>query len=91
MICDHGDPCKELRHPDPTSPPLDYMKHHRIFKVKKSNEYDLCRFYHIELSRHLPTFPSPHKHATCKMLEDFLLKAWALGCPNLVVAFVTAV
>ena len=88
MACHHGGPCKELRYPDPTGPPLDYMKHHRVFKAKKSNEYNLCHFYHIELSGDLPTFPSPHKPATCNMLEDFLLKAQALGHPNLVVAFV---
>ena len=88
MTCDHGDPCKELRYPDPHSPPLDYMKHHRVFKAKKSSEYDLCCFYHIELSRDLPTFPSPHEPAICEILEDFLLKAQALGHPNLIVAFV---
>ena len=60
MTCDHGDPCKELRHPDPTGPPLNYMKHRGVFKAKRSNEYDLCHFYHVELSRDLPTFPSPH-------------------------------
>ena len=75
MTCNHGDPWKELRHPDPTSPPLDYMKHHRVFKAKKSNEYDRCHFYLIELSGDLPTFLSPCEPATCKMLEDFLLKA----------------
>ena len=87
MTCDPGDPCKELRHLDPAGPPLDYMKHHGVFKAKKSNKYDLCHFYCIELSGDLPTFPSPHEPATCKMLEDFLLRAQALGCPNLIVAF----
>ena len=87
MTCDHRDPCKELRYLDPTSPPLDYMKHCRVFKAKKTNEYDLCHFYRIEISRDLPTFPSPCEPATHKMLKDFLLKAQALGCPNLVVAF----
>ena len=62
------------------------MKHCGDFKAKKSNEYDLCHFYHIELSGDLPTFPSPHQPATHKMLENFLLKA--LGHPNLIVAFV---
>ena len=75
MTSDHRDPCKELRHPDPTSPPLDYMKHCGDFKAKKSNDYNLCHFYHIELSGDLPTFPSPHEPATREMLEDFLLKA----------------
>ena len=87
MTCDHGDPYKELRHPDPAGPPLDFMKHHRVLKAKKSNKYDHCHFYHIELSRDLPTFPSPSEPATCEMLEDFLLKARALGHPNLIVAF----
>ena len=86
MTCNHGDPCKELRYPDPTSPPLDYMKHHRVFKAKKSNEYNLCHFYCVELSRDLPTFLSPRKPATHKMLEDFLPKAQALGHPIAIVA-----
>ena len=88
ITCDHRDPCKELRHPDPAGPPLDYMKYCGVFKAKKSNKYNLCHFYCIELSRDLPTFPSPSEPATCEMLEDFLLKAQALGHPNLIVAFV---
>ena len=88
MTCSHGDPCKVLRHPDPTSPPLDHMRHCGVFKAKKSNEYDLCHFDHVELSRDLPTFPSPHEPAIHEMLEDFLLKAQALGHPYLIVAFV---
>ena len=88
MTCDHRDPCKELRYPGPAGPLLDYMKHRRVFKAKKSNEYDLCCFYRVELSGDLPTFPSLCKPATHEMLEDFLLKARALGHPNLVVAFV---
>ena len=58
MTCNHRDPCKELRNLDPVGPPLDYMKYCGVFKAKKSNEYDLCHFYHIELSRDLPPFPS---------------------------------
>ena len=87
MTCNHGDPCKELRYLDPAGPPLDYMKHHGVFKAKKINEYDLCHFYCIEHPGDLPTFSSPCEPATSKMLEDFLLKAWALGHLNLVVAF----
>ena len=71
MTCNHMDPCIELRHPDHAGPPLDYMKHHGVFKAKKSNEYHLCHFYCIELSGDLPTFPSPHEPATHKMLEEF--------------------
>ena len=88
MTCDHRDPCKELKYLDPAGPPLDYMKHHRVFKAKKTNEYDLCHFYQVELSGDLPKFPSPCEPATYKMLKDFLLKAQALGHPNLVVAIV---
>ena len=57
MNCNHGDPCKELRYPDLAEPPLDYLKHCGVFKAKKTNEYDLCRFYRVELSGDLPTFP----------------------------------
>ena len=38
MICDHADPCKEAKFPNPAGLPLDYMKHHRVFKSKKTNE-----------------------------------------------------
>ena len=59
-----------------------------VFKAKKTNEYDLCHFYCVEVSGDLPTFPSPHECTTCEMLEDLLMMAQALGCLNLVVAFV---
>ena len=87
MTCNHGDPCKELRYPDPAGPPLDYMKHRGVFKAKKTNKYDLSHFYHVELFGDLQTFPSPHEPATHEMLEDFLLKAQALWHLNPVVAF----
>ena len=63
------------------------MKQGRVFKAKKTNEYDLCHFYRVELSGGLPPFPSPHEPATCKMLEELLRAAHALGCPNLLMAF----
>ena len=56
-----------------------------IFKPKKTNEYDLCRFYQVGLSGDLPEFPSPHTPVTCKQVSSFLLKARALGWPNLIV------
>ena len=87
MICDHADACKEAKFPDPTGPPLDYMKHHGVFKSKKTNEYDLCHFYQVGLSGDLLNFPSPCKPATHKLLSKFLLKARVLGHPNPVVAF----
>ena len=64
------------------------MKHCGVFKSKKTNEYDLCCFYHIGLSGDLLNFPSPCKPATHELLSKFLLKARVLGCPNLVVVFV---
>ena len=63
------------------------MKQRGVFKAKKTNEYDLCRFYHMELSRNLPLFPSPCEPATHMMLEDLLRAARVLGCPNLLMAF----
>ena len=63
------------------------MKQRRVFKAKKTNKYDLCHFYHVELSGDLPPFLSPHEPATCKMLEELLRPAQALGHPNLLMAF----
>ena len=45
MTCDDAEPCKEAKFPDSISPPLEYMKHHKVFDPKKINEYDLCCFY----------------------------------------------
>ena len=87
MHCEHGEPFKELQNQDPTGLSLDYMKQHGIFKAKKSNEYDLCHFYHVELSGGLPPFPSPCKPATCEMLEELFRATWALRHPNLLMAF----
>ena len=58
------------------------MKQHRVFKAKKMNEYDLCCFYHMELSGNLPPFPATHE-----MLEDLLNAVWALRHPNFLMAF----
>ena len=41
----------------------------------------------MELSGNLPPFPSPREPATRVMLEDLLRAAWALGHPNLLMAF----
>ena len=87
MHCEHGEPFKELQDRNPVGLPLDYMKQRGVFKAKKTNEYDLCHFYHVELSGDLPPFPSPHKPATRKMLEELLRAAQALGHPNLLMAF----
>ena len=84
MCCEHGEPFKELQNQDPTGLALDYM---RVFKAKKTNKYDLCHFYRMELSRDLPPFLSPHEPATHGMLEELLRAVWALGHPNLLMAF----
>ena len=87
MICDHMDSCKEAKFPNPTGPPLDYMKQHKVFKAKKTNKYDLFHFYQVGLSGDLWNLPSPHEPATHELLSKFLLKGRVLGHPNLVVAF----
>ena len=86
MTCDHVDPCKEAKFPDPISLPLEYMKHCRVFDAKKTNEYDFCCFYQVGLSRDLLDFPLPHKPATHEWVSNFLLKARSLGWPNLIMA-----
>ena len=87
MHCEHGEPFRELQNQDPAGLPLDYVKQRGVFKAKKTNKYDLCHFYHVELSGGLPPFPSPREPATRKMLEEFLRAAQALGYPNLLMAF----
>ena len=64
MTCDHVDPCKEAKFPDPIGPPLEYMKHCGVFNAKKTNKYDLCYIYQVGLSGDLPDFPSSHEPAT---------------------------
>ena len=86
MTCDHTDLCKKAKFLDPISPPLEYMKHCGVFDAKKTNEYDLCHFYQVGLSGHLLDFPLPHEPATHEQVSKFLLKARALGQPNLIVA-----
>ena len=61
------------------------MSKHRVFKPKKTSEYDLCHFYQVGLSGDLPEFPSPHAPATRKQMSSFLLKARVMGWPNLIV------
>ena len=86
MICDHTDPCKEAKFPDPVGLPLEYVKHCGVFDPKKTNECDLCYFYQVGLSGDLPDFPLPHEPAIREWVSKFLLKAMALGQPNLIVA-----
>ena len=62
------------------------MKHCGVFDPKKTNEYDLCRFYQVGLSGDLPDFPTHHKPATLEWVSKFLLTARSLGQPNLIIA-----
>ena len=87
MCCEHREPNKELQNRDPAGQPLDYMKQCGVFKAKKTNEYDLCHFYHMELSGDILHFPAPHEPATSKMLDELLRAAWAVGYPNRLMAF----
>ena len=83
MICDHADPCKEVRSPDQLGLPNDYMISCGVFKPKKKSEYDLCHFYQVGLSGDLPEFPWPHTPATHEQVSSLLLKVRALGWPML--------
>ena len=83
---DDTDPCKEAKCPNQLGPPLDYMPSCRVFKPKKTSEYDLCHFYQVGLSGDLPEFPLPCTPATHKQVSSFLLKARVLGWLNLIVA-----
>ena len=86
MTCDHADPWKGAKFPDHLGPPLEYMKHCGVFDPKKTNEYNLCQFYQVGLSRDLLDFPTPHEPATHEWVSKFLLMTRSLGQPNLIVA-----
>ena len=63
------------------------MKQCGAFKAKKTNEYDLCHFYCMELSGDLLPFLSPCEPAAHEMLKKLLEAMWALGHRNLLMAF----
>ena len=50
MTCNHIDPCKEVKYPDPLGAPLDYMENCDVFKPIKTSEYDLYHFYQVGLT-----------------------------------------
>ena len=86
MTCDHAEPGKEVKCPDPLGMPLDYMESHRVFESIKMSKYDLCRFYKVGLSGNLPEFPTPCEPATSNHVHSILEKAWEFCQPNLLVA-----
>ena len=59
MTSNQRDPCKELKYPDPAGPPLVYMKHCRVFKAKKTNEYDLVASIELNFFETFQSFPLP--------------------------------
>ena len=85
MTCDHADPCKEAKSPDPLGLPLDYMVSCGVFEPKKTSVYDLFCFYQVGLSGDLPEFPSPCEPTPCEQVSSLLLNARVLGWPNLIV------
>ena len=59
ITCDHVEPGKEARCPNPLGVLLDYMESHGVFKSLKTSEYDLCHFYKVGLSGNFLEFPPP--------------------------------
>ena len=86
MTCDHAEPGKEVKCPDPLGVPLDYMESYGVFKSIKTSEYNLCCFYKVGLSGDFPEFPTPNEPATSNHVCSFLEKAWEFSQPNLLVA-----
>ena len=86
MTCDHVEPNKEAKCPDPLGAPLDYVESCEVFKPIKTREYNLCCFYQVGLSEDFPEFPTPNRPATNDRICSFLEKARELSQPNLIVA-----
>ena len=85
MSCDHMEPGKEAKCPDPLGAPLDYMESHRVFKKDKMSKYNLCHFYQVGLSGDFPKFPAPCEPSTNDHLHHFLENARECSQPNLLV------
>ena len=86
MTCDHAEPGKEMKCPDPLGMLLDYMESHRVFESIKTSEYNLCYFYKVGLSRDFPEFLTPYEPATRDHMCSFLEKAHEFSWPNLLLA-----
>ena len=59
MTCDHMEPGKEAKCPNPLGMPLDYMESCGVFKSIKMSEYDLCFFYKVGLRGIFQSSPHP--------------------------------
>ena len=86
MTCDHADPSKKAKSPDPLGTPIEYMESCGIFQPMKTSEFELCHFYQMEESGDFPNFLKHHESATSQDVHSLLEKARKKGCPNLVVA-----
>ena len=86
MTCNHANPTKKAKSPDPLDAPIDYMESCGIFKPMKTSEFDLCHFYQVGESGDFPKFPKPHELATSDHVCGLLEKACKKGHPDLVVA-----
>ena len=82
MTCDHTEPGKEARCPNPLGMLLDYMESRRIFKSLKMSEYDLCHFYKVGLSGDFLEFPTPREPSTNDHMCGFLEKAHECSRPQ---------
>ena len=86
MTCDHTDPTKKAKSPDPLGSPIDYMESCDVFKPMKASKFDLCHFYQVGESGDIPKFPKPGEPATSNHMCSLLEKACKNGHLNLVVA-----
>ena len=85
MICDHTDPTKRAKHPDPLGMSIAYMELQGTFKAIKTSEYGLSCFYQVGTSGDFPMFPEPQETATTDDICCLLQEACELAQPNLVV------
>ena len=86
MTCDHVEPSKEAKCPNPLGVPQDYVESHGVFKIDKMSEYNLCHFYQVGLSGDFPKFLTPCEPATNNHLHHFMENAKECSQPNLLVA-----
>ena len=83
MTCDHADPHKRAKHPDPLGAPITYMESRDASKAIKTSEYGLCHFYQVGTTGE---FPKPREPVTSDNMHCLLKKAHEQAQPNLVVA-----
>ena len=75
MICNHADPHKRAKHPDPLGAPIAYMESKDAFKPIKTSEYGLCHFYQVGTMGEFSPFPKPRQPMTSNDVHHLLKKA----------------